>query len=111
MEARIEPRNIDQLKIGQTAALRFSAFNQRTTPEIEGTLTRISADITNDERLGTSYYTVRISMQPDQVARLGSVQLIPGMPVETFVRTENRRVISYLLKPMTDQVVRAFRER
>lgn len=111
VEARIQPQDIDQLRLSQPATLRFSAFNQRTTPEIEGTVTRISADITNDERSGLGYYTVRISLQADQLARLGAVQLIPGMPVEAFIKTEDRKVISYLLKPMTDQVFRAFRER
>ncbi|MEM8976305.1 MAG: HlyD family type I secretion periplasmic adaptor subunit [Pseudomonadota bacterium] len=110
VEARVEPQDIDQLSVGQPATLRFSAFNQRVTPETDGTVSRISADITNDARSGIGYYTVRISLQPDQLARLGTVQLIPGMPVEVFIKTEDRKVLSYLLKPMTDQVARAFRE-
>ena len=91
--------------------LRFSAFNQRTTPEINGTVTRISADITTDQRTGQSYYTIRIAMPPEEVAKLGDVKLIPGMPVEAFIQTGDRTMMSYLIKPLHDQLMRAFRER
>jgi HlyD family secretion protein len=111
VEARVAPQDIDQLRLKQTAMLRFSAFNQRTTPEINGTLSRISADITTDERSGMSYYTVRIAMAADEVTRLGAVTLVPGMPVEVFVKTGDRKVISYLVKPLSDQITRAFREK
>jgi len=96
--------------LGQTAMLRFSAFNQRTTPEITGTVSRISADITTDERTDASYYTVRVAMSAEEIARLGDVALVPGMPVEAFVKTGDRKVLSYLVKPLTDQITRAFRE-
>jgi HlyD family secretion protein len=91
--------------------LRFTAFNARTTPEIEGTVTRISADTSTDQRTGQSYYTVRIGMAADQVERLGDVKLLPGMPVEAFVQTGDRTMLSYLMKPLHDQFVRAFREK
>jgi HlyD family secretion protein len=111
VEARVRPQDIDQLHVGQRALLRFTTFNQRTTPEIYGTVTRISADITTDERSGQSYYTVRLSMSPQQIARLGDVKLVPGMPVEAFVQTGERTVMSYLVKPFYDQLTRAFREK
>jgi len=111
VEAKANPQDIDQLRIGQTAMLRFTNFNQRTTPEIFGTLTRISADAASDQRTGQSYYTVRIGLDPNEVARLGDVKLVPGMPVETFVQTGDRTVISYLAKPFVDQIKRAFREK
>ena len=110
VEAKIAPQDIDQLQVGQTAMLRFSAFNQRTTPEITGTVSRISADITTDERTGASYYTVRVAMSAEEIARLGDVALVPGMPVEAFIKTGDRKVLSYLVKPLTDQITRAFRE-
>jgi HlyD family secretion protein len=110
VEAKVAPQDIDQLYFGQTAMLRFSAFNQRTTPEITGTISRISADITTEERTGASYYTVRIAMSAGEVSRLGDRPLVPGMPVEAFVKTGDRKVISYLVKPLTDQITRAFRE-
>lgn len=111
VEAKVNPQDIDQLKIGQTALLRFTTFNQRTTPEINGTVTRISADISTDQRTGLSYYTVRIGLPPKEVARLGEVKLVPGMPVEAFVQTGERTVLSYLVKPFYDQLARAFREK
>ena len=91
--------------------MRFSAFNARTTPEIDGVVTRISADTSTDQRTGQSYYTVRISMPVEQIKRLGDVKLLPGMPVEAFVQTGDRTMLSYLIKPLHDQFVRAFREK
>ncbi len=111
VEAKFNPQDVDQLTLGQPAMLRFSAFNQRTTPEISGTVTRISADTTTDQRTGQSYYVVRIGMSTKELARLGDVKLIPGMPVEAFVQTGDRTVFSYLVKPLRDQLVRAFREK
>ena len=90
VEAKVNPQDIDQLQVGQPAMLRFSAFNLRTTPEINGTITRISADTTTDQRTGQSYYTIRIAMTKGEIARLGEVKLIPGMPVEAFVQTGER---------------------
>jgi membrane fusion protein, type I secretion system len=110
VEARVAPQDIDQLRLGQTAMLRFSAFNQRTTPEIAGTISRVSADITTEGRTGVSYYTVRVAMSLEDVAGFGHGALMPGMPVEVFVKTADRRVLSYLVKPLTDQIARAFRE-
>jgi membrane fusion protein, type I secretion system len=111
VEAKINPRDIDQIQVGQSAMLRFSAFNLRTTPEINGTITRIAADTTTDQRTGQSYYNTRIAMTKNEMARLGEVKLIPGMPVEAFVQTGERSVMSYLIKPLTDQFMRAFREK
>ena len=111
VEVRVNPQDIDRLQLNQKAILRFTAFNVRTTPEIEGTVTRISADTSTDQRTGQSYYTVRIAMAADQVERLGDVKLLPGMPVEAFVQTGDRTMFSYLMKPLHDQFVRAFREK
>jgi HlyD family secretion protein len=111
VEAKVNPQDINQLQLGQKAILRFTAFNQQTTPEIEGTVSRISADITTDQRTGLGYYTIRIALPAEQVARLGDVKLVPGMPVEAFVQTGERTVISYLMKPLSDHFNRAFREK
>jgi HlyD family secretion protein len=110
VEAKVNPQDIDKVQFGQRAALRFSAFNMRTTPEIFGNVSQVSADITTDQRTSQSYYTIRIAMSPEQVARLGEVKLVPGMPVEAFVKTGDRTVMSYLMKPLSDQFNRAFRE-
>jgi len=111
VEVKVNPQDIDQLQLNQKAVLRFTSFNARTTPEIEGVVTRISADISTDQRTGQSYYTLRISLPPEQVERLGDVKLLPGMPVEAFVQTGDRTMLSYLMKPLHDQFVRAFREK
>jgi HlyD family secretion protein len=112
VEAKVDPKDIDKLQIGQKTLMRFSAFNQRTTPELNGNVTRVSADVTTDQRTGQSYYTIRVSLPPSEVARLGdNNKLIPGMPVEAFVQTGDRTMLSYLLKPLNDQLMRSFRER
>jgi HlyD family secretion protein len=110
VEARIPPQDIDQIVIGQTVDLRFSAFNQRTTPEIPGSVDRVGADLTTDEHTGLSYYTARIDVRPEILAHLGEMKLLPGMPVEVFLETEERTTLSYLAKPLLDQIARAFRE-
>ena len=76
-----------------------------------GTVTRISADIAQDAKTGAAFYTVRIGLTADEIARLGGLKLIPGMPVEAFIQTGNRSVMSYLVKPLQDQIVKAMRER
>ena len=111
VEAKVNPQDIDKLQVGQKTLLRLSAFNQRTTPELSGTVSRVSPDVTTEQRTGQSYYTIRVSMPPEEIARLGDVKLIPGMPVEAFVQTGNRTMMSYLMKPLHDQLMRAFRER
>ena len=111
VEVKMQPQDIDQVRFGQKALLRFSAFNQRTTPELNGTVTRISADVTQDQKSGASFYTVRIAVSEDEIARLEGNKLIAGMPVEAFIQTGERNVISYLVKPLSDQVMRAFREK
>ena len=111
VEAKVRPQDIDNVQIGQPAVLRFSAFNMRTTPEIDGTITRVSADTTTDQRTGQSYYTIRIALPQRAAEELGGVKLLPGMPVEAFVQSGERTVISYLMKPLHDQFMRAFREK
>ena len=111
VEAKVNPQDIDKLQIGQSTVLRFSAFNQRTTPELNGKVTRVSADVTTDQRSGQSYYTIRISLPADEIARLGEVKVVPGMPVEAFVQTGERTMLSYFLKPFSDQLMRSFRGR
>jgi HlyD family secretion protein len=110
VEAKVNPQDIDQVRVGQIALLRLSAFNQQTTPEINGTVTRISADAASDQRTGLTYYTIRIAMPPEEVAKIGDVTVIPGMPVEAFVQTGERTMLSYFLKPLNDQLMRVFRQ-
>jgi HlyD family secretion protein len=110
IEVKVSPQDIDQLRQGLDTVLRLSAFNQRTTPEIKGQVTRIAADLVTDERSGMSHYPVRIAIAEGQHELLGSAKLLPGMPVEGFIQTGYRTVFSYLTKPLADNMARAFRE-
>jgi membrane fusion protein, type I secretion system len=111
VEVKVDPKDIDQVQYDQPVVLRFSSFNSRTTPEINGKVMRVAADTSVDQRTGQSYYLVRISMTADEVRRLGDVKLTPGMPVEAFIQTGERTMLSYLIKPLHDQFMRAFREK
>ena len=111
IESRIDPNEINQVHLGQAVVVRFPGLGQRTTPEIDGTVSLVSADLSQDEKTGASYYMIRIALADNQLERLGAVKLMPGMPVESFIETPPRTVLSFLLKPMKDQIEKAFRER
>lgn len=111
VEAKVNPQDIEQVQLNQKTVLRFTAFNLATTPEIDGQVSTISADISSDQRTGQSFFTIRISIHPDQLSRLGNSRLVPGMPVECFIQTGERTMVSYLLKPLRDQLMRTFREK
>lgn len=110
VEARVAPQDIDQVTTGQDAILRLSAFNQQTTPELTGTLSRVSPDLTTDERTGVAYYVARVRLPKTEVAKLHGLALAPGMPAEVFFPTSDRTMLSYLVKPLSDQIQKAFRE-
>ncbi|RUL96984.1 HlyD family type I secretion periplasmic adaptor subunit [Rhizobium chutanense] len=109
-EVKLMPTDIDQVSVGQMVHLRFSAFSQRNTPELNGVVTSIAADLTNDQRSGLSYYVVRTKVSDGEWQRLGQVTPVPGMPVEAFIQTGERTALAYLTKPFMDQVARAFKE-
>ena len=110
VSARVEAIHIDQIHVGQTATLRFSAFNQRKTPEISGTVISVSADVLQDEVTGQTFYQVEVVPLADELPKLEDQVLLPGMPVEAYLRTDERTPISYLTKPFTDYFARSFRE-
>jgi HlyD family secretion protein len=111
IEANIETHAIDDVFIGQEAVIRFSAFNQRTTPEIHGTVARISPSSVIDEKTGISFYRVVVDAPAEEMDKLGDLKLIPGMPAEVFIQTGERSPLSYLLKPLIDQFNRAMTEK
>lgn len=111
VEAKFAPQDIDNVRLGQNAVLRFPAFNTRTTPEIEGAVTRVSADLTNDPKTGQGYYTARLRISEEQKRRLGDVRLVSGMPVEAYIQIGARSVLSYLTRPLADQIAKAWKER
>lgn len=108
-EARIEPQMIDRVKIGQSVKLRFTAFDTTTTPDVDGTLTHVAADLTKDPQTGTPYYVARIVIAEDATSRLRGKSLLPGMPVEAYIQTGTRTAFAYLRKPLEDQLARTFR--
>ena len=110
VEAHIPPTEIDKVHVGQLAFLRFTAFDQRTTPDRKAEVLRISPDLTTDQRTGLSYYTLQIELLPDEMAKVKTMRLVPGMPIEAFIQTNSRTVLSYLMKPMSDQFSKAFRD-
>jgi len=110
IEAKLPPQDIDHVHSGQATYIRFSAFNQRTTPQFEGVVSYVSADLSHDRQVNANaaYYTVRVTLPPSERRRLGSLQLVSGMPVEVFLQTGSRTMMSYLLKPITEQLRRTF---
>ncbi|MBL6612814.1 MAG: HlyD family type I secretion periplasmic adaptor subunit [Reyranella sp.] len=111
IEAKVSPQDIDQIHAGQAAVVQFGAFNRRTTPELNGEVIGIGADITTDDKKNESYYAVRIRISDKEMARLEGLQPMAGMPVEVFIKTSPRTVVSYLTKPLREQFERAFRGR
>lgn len=110
IEARVEPIHIDQVFVGQPAALRFSAFNSRTTPELTGHVINISADAFTDENTGAQYYRVDLDLDPGELDKLEGLELVAGMPVETHIQTTVRTPLEYMVKPLTDYLNRAMKE-
>lgn len=110
ISSRIETINIDEVFVGQEARLVFPAFDIRTTPELTGAVTRVSADAFVDEATGISYYEAEIVLSDGEIEKLGERILLPGMPVDAFIRTADRSPLDYLLSPLTSYFDRAFRE-
>lgn len=111
IEARISPQDIDQVQAGQDAFIRFTAMNLRTTPEVMAKLDRVSADLSKEQQTGATYYVARLTVTEDELRKLGTSRLQPGMPAEVQLKTGDRTALSYLWKPVEDQFARAFRER
>jgi len=111
ISARVDPINVDQIWEGQEVTLRFSALDQRTTPELFGTVARVSPDAFTDDATQMSYYRTEIDLDDGQMARLPEgTALVPGMPVEAYIRTSDRSPLAYLVKPLADYFNKAFRE-
>ncbi|MEL6520696.1 MAG: HlyD family type I secretion periplasmic adaptor subunit [Pseudomonadota bacterium] len=108
--ARVEPIHVDQIYVGQEVVLRFSAFDANSTPELAGTVMKLSADAFLDERTQISYYRAEIHLNTGEIEKLEGQAIIPGMPVESFIRTNDRTPMAYLVKPFTDYFNKAFRE-
>ncbi|MGR3541102.1 MAG: HlyD family type I secretion periplasmic adaptor subunit [Hasllibacter sp.] len=111
IEVRVEPIHVDQVYPGQPARIRFPAFDARTTPELDAVVAEVSADAFADERTGAAFYRAQIALAEGQEGLLGDGRvLIPGMPVEAYMRTRDRTPLAYLISPLGDYFARAFRE-
>ncbi|CAB1371077.1 HlyD family secretion protein [Denitratisoma oestradiolicum] len=111
VEAQVATHLIDHVKVGIEADLRFSAFNQKTTPVIMGKVVTVSADRLTDPATRMPYYLVRISVPPKEMEKLGkNSHVVPGMPVEVIVKGESRTLMNYLLKPLTDRFASSLKE-
>lgn len=108
--ARVPVTHVDEVRPGQDVRLVFSSLPSRTTPEVFGKVTLVSADALTDERTGMTYFRAEIALDADALQQLGDVDIVPGMPVDAFIRTADRTPLSYLLKPFTDYFRNAFRE-
>jgi HlyD family secretion protein len=104
VEARIRPQDVDQVRVGQSARVTFSGFNRQTTPDVPGKLIFVSPDLTTDQRTGQSYYRIKVRLDAGALARAPQIALKAGMPAETFVETGNRSILSFLIKPLLDQL-------
>lgn len=110
VEANIATTDIDAVTLNQPAFLRFTALSLRTTPEIKGTVTQVDADRSVDPATGVAYYSARVEITEEEFAKLGNIRLTVGMPVEVFIQTGERTILSYILRPISDQLKRALRE-
>ena len=111
VEGQVLPTDVDDLLVGQSARVKLSGLQQRTTPELTGKLQYVSADSMLDERSGMTYFIIRVSIAAEELAKLPSDGLIPGMPAEVFVQTGERTALEYLLQPLSDTIDRAWREK
>jgi HlyD family secretion protein len=110
LQAQVMPQDIDKVRPGQIAHIRFPAFNSRLTPEVAAEVTQISADTSRIDASTPPFYTVRLMISATELAKLGDNKLKPGMPAETFIQTEAQTPMTYFLKPLTDQFAHALRE-
>lgn len=111
VEAQVSPTDVDQVNIGQEATLVLSAFDFKTTPQLHGTVEFVSAEASVDEKTGFAYYVVRVALDDGELERLDADKvLMPGMPAEVYISTGGQTVIAYLMRPLTDQVRKAWRE-
>lgn len=110
VNAQVSPIDIDRVRTGLAAEVRFSAFNQTVIPKVMGKVVNLSADRLADERTGNTYYQAQIELLPDSYAKLRGFELVPGMPAEVFINTGERTVFEYLMQPITNSFARAFIE-
>ena len=114
IQARVRPQDIDSVRIGQSASVRLTALNKRTTPMVEGRVTYVSADALpaelGREASGQDGFVARIRLDARSLAKVSDFAPTPGMPAEVYIKTRERSFAEYLLQPVKDSMARAFRE-
>lgn len=110
-EARVTPTDFDQVRIGQMVNLRLHAFNQRTTPELQGTVVRVGADVVREQQTGLSFYLIRIGVPKKELEKITPHQIFAGMQADAYLKTEDRTALDFLIRPINDHLHKAFRER
>ncbi|MBB4171465.1 MULTISPECIES: HlyD family type I secretion periplasmic adaptor subunit [unclassified Rhizobium] len=110
VELRISPQEVDSIHVGDKSFVRISGLNRSTTPDLEGKVEMIGADLVEDTPTRISYYPVRVHLPPGELDRLNGTQVVPGMPVEAFITTSKRTFLDYLWEPLSDRLRRAIRE-
>jgi HlyD family secretion protein len=117
VEAKVAPQDIDQVAVGASVRVRIEAGNRRMTPDLRGKVTVVSPDLTRESEAPSKgaqaqqYYLARVAFSEAKLGSLGDLQLVPGMPAEVYIRTQDRTPLEYLLKPLQEQLARTFRER
>ena len=111
LEVRVQPQDIDLIFVGQPALIKLNAFNRRLIPDIDGEVTRVSADISKDQQTGALYFNARLAIDPASVAKIAALKLQPGMQADAFVRTSERTMLQYMFHPIAEQFRRSLRER
>lgn len=110
VEAQVSPLDVDRVRAGLPARLRFSGFKRSRVPEVLGTVASISADRLENPTTGSAYYLARLELAPGEIDLLDGVELVPGMPVEAMINTGSRTLLGYLWEPVSESVTRSFRE-
>ncbi len=110
VEARVRPQDVDEVRLGLQADVNFVGFSQRTTPKATGEVIYLSADALTDKQSGESFFLVRVAVPETEVARLGTLDLQPGMPAQVLIQTGRRTPFEYLLRPIKDSMAVAWRE-
>ena len=117
IEAKVAPQDIDQIAVGASVRVRIEAGNRRTTPDLEGKVTVVSPDLTRESEAtpkgpqSGQYYLARVALSDEDLISTPDLHLVPGMPAEVYIRTQDRTPLNYLLKPLREQIARTFRER
>lgn len=112
IEGRVQPQDIDKVRGGLNASVKFPAFNSKSTPRLEGIVTVVSPSTLKDQdQQNRPYYLVQVELPAEELAKIGrDHKLVPGMPAEIYIETQSRSMLSYVVKPIADILSRLGRD-